>query len=89
MALCKLNSVYVCVQSSHLIQTTDVYKCSCDAVLTTFQSLSGTTIMLAVVVILAVCGCCSAQCSTTLPANLTIPPILTMPPEGSNKSKFY
>ena len=75
---------------SGLIQTTDVYisKCSCDAVLTMLWSSSGTSTMLAVVVILAVCEYCSAQCSTTPPANLTIPPILTMPPEVNNNSKF-
>ena len=45
-------------------------------------------IMLAVVVmILAVCGYCSAQCSTTPPAGLTVPEILTMPAIASNNSK--
>ena len=45
--------------------------------------------MLAVVVILAVCGYCSAQCSTTLPAGLTVPPILTMPAIVSSNSKCF
>ena len=45
--------------------------------------------MLAVVVILAVCGYCSAQCSTTPPAGLTVPPILTSPGYASNNSKCF
>ena len=45
--------------------------------------------MLAVVVILAVCGYCMAQCSTTTPVGLTVPWISYHPFEASNNSRFY
>ena len=50
---------------------------------------AGTSTMLAVVVILAVCGYCSAQCSTTPPAGLTVPTILTLPVYASSNSKCF
>ena len=55
-------------------------------VLTMISTTTG-AIMLAVVVILAVCGYCSAQCSTTPPpAGLTIPKILKQPAAASKDS---
>ena len=68
-----------------------IVECCCGTVLTIASIIvwQGTRIMLAVVVILAVCGYCSAQCSTTPPAGLTVHEILTQPADASNDSRFY
>ena len=60
----------------------------CGAVLTIVSIIVwlSTRMMLVVVMILAVCGYCSAQCS---PAVLAVPPILTHPAQASDASKLY
>ena len=45
-------------------------------------------VMLAIVLMLIVCGYCSAQCSTTPPVGLTVPEILYQPYGASYDSKF-
>ena len=46
-------------------------------------------LVVVVVLVLAVCGYCSVQCSTTPPAGLTVPAILTMPSDASSNSKCF